>query len=184
MKIALALVAVVVVIGGFVLFSTSGDDANTNTTTTTIPSANTNATPTVNLNTVTNVSMEVKTDDAIDDTRPTNTTVSDALPSGSATYTEYSSATLADAQQRGRAVLFFHAPWCPFCIEANDDITANLDQLPGDVTVLKTDYDTETSLKSQYGVTYQHTFVQVDANGDELTQWTGGGVDELLENII
>ena len=32
----------------------------------------------------------------------------------------------------------------------------------------KVNYDTETSLKSRYGVTYQHTFVLIDGEGNAI----------------
>ena len=35
----------------------------------------------------------------------------------------------------------------------------------------------------KYGITYQHTFVQIDAEGKEITKWNGGKIDELLTNI-
>lgn len=35
-----------------------------------------------------------------------------------------------------------------------------------------------------YGVTYQHTFVQIDENGDALAKWNGGDVEKLLSNVI
>ena len=35
------------------------------------------------------------------------------------------------------------------------------------------DYDPANDLKKQYGVTVQHTYVQVDEPGDELTKFTG-----------
>jgi hypothetical protein len=66
---------------------------------------------------------------------------------------------------------------------ANQDFTTNSARFPEDVVVFRTDYDKETALKTRYGVTYQHTFVQVDANGNELAKWNGGGLAELLQNL-
>jgi hypothetical protein len=52
------------------------------------------------------------------------------------------------------------------------------------VTILKTDYDKETELKKKYGVTYQHTLVQVDKSGNMIKKWSGGGtLDNLLSQI-
>lgn len=96
------------------------------------------------------------------------------------TYRDYTAEELAAAQAAGRrVVLFFHAPWCPFCRTADAAFRAKLSQVPADVTLLKVDYDSSQDLRRRYGVTYQHTFVQVDAAGDEVTQWTGGDVDTL-----
>ena len=57
------------------------------------------------------------------------------------------------------------------------------------MVVIRTNYndpDTdqeEKDLAKKYGITYQHTFVQVDAQGKELTKWNGGQTDELVTNI-
>ncbi|MBI2037451.1 MAG: thioredoxin family protein [Candidatus Magasanikbacteria bacterium] len=99
-------------------------------------------------------------------------------------YKDYSPAALAEATKNGgKAVLFFWAAWCPYCKEANADFLANTSKIPNNVTVLKTNYDTEKDLKTKYGVTYQHTFVQVDAQGNQITKWNGGGTQALINNL-
>lgn len=84
---------------------------------------------------------------------------------------------------RHKIVLFFHAPWCPFCRAADKAFTERLGEIPQNVTVLKTDYDTSSDMKTKYGVTYQHTFVQVDSNMNLITKWNGGDIDTLKQNI-
>lgn len=100
-------------------------------------------------------------------------------------YSAYSEAALATAQQNGQAVIFFHADWCPSCKAGHQDILSNGGDIPADVTILKADYDTETDLKQKYGVTAQDTFVLVDANGELVKKWNGGGkaVSALLSNL-
>jgi thiol:disulfide interchange protein len=101
-------------------------------------------------------------------------------------YTQYSEANLAAATANGgRAVVFFHAGWCPFCKAAEANLKANLDQIPNDVTILQADFDTTSALKSKLNVVAQDTFVQVDADGNAVTAWTSGGqgVDSLLSNL-
>lgn len=99
-------------------------------------------------------------------------------------YKDYSPDVLAQAQQSGqKVVLFFHAAWCPFCRAAEAEITSNLGKIPSGVTVLKVDYDKERELKTKYAITYQHTFVQVDGLENQVTKWTGGGINELTTNI-
>ena len=85
--------------------------------------------------------------------------------------------------KEGRAVIFFHAPWCPTCQAAQRDLDKNISQLPKDVVIVKTDYDTTKELQRKYGVTYQHTWVQVDSNGTALTKWNGGGVEDINNNL-
>jgi thiol-disulfide isomerase/thioredoxin len=99
-------------------------------------------------------------------------------------YKDYSESAIKSEQEAGqKVVLFFHAPWCPFCKAANTAFLNNISQIPAGVTVLKTDYDSNTELKKKYGVTYQHTFVQIDNNGNLVTKWNGGDIDSLKQNL-
>jgi hypothetical protein len=58
------------------------------------------------------------------------------------------------------------------------------------VTIIRVNYNdsdtdpAEEALADEYGVTYQHTFVQIDENGNEVAKWNGGEIEELLERII
>lgn len=95
-------------------------------------------------------------------------------------YESYSAEKIAMAET-GKVVLFFHASWCPSCKALNSDMEKNMSAIPAGVTILKTDYDKETELKKKYGVTYQHTLVQVDKDGNLIKKWSGGS---KLENLI
>jgi thiol-disulfide isomerase/thioredoxin len=81
-------------------------------------------------------------------------------------------------------VLFFHASWCPTCRAADANIKANLLSIPSGLTIHQVDYDSSTELKKKYGVTYQHTFVQVDESGTLIKKWSGGGLDEIKAEIM
>lgn len=85
--------------------------------------------------------------------------------------------------ESGPTVLFFAADWCPTCQAALRDLNAHEEML-GDVTVIVVNYDTERDLKKQYGVVYQHTFVQIDPEGQTLSLWNGGGTEGILKHII
>lgn len=98
-------------------------------------------------------------------------------------YVEYSKETF-DKSANKKRVYFFHAKWCPTCKIANEEFIQNMDKIPNDVSLLKTDYDTEKELKTQYGITYQHTFVFVDSEGKEIRKWNGGGITELISNTV
>ncbi|HLD25297.1 MAG TPA: thioredoxin family protein [Patescibacteria group bacterium] len=87
-----------------------------------------------------------------------------------------------DAAKNKKRVFFFFAPWCPTCVPTDKAFQANLNQIPEDVVLFKTDYDSSTELKKQYSITYQHTFVLVDDNGNEVKKWNGGGMNELVDN--
>lgn len=96
----------------------------------------------------------------------------DMAKSGS--YEVYSADKIAMAE-KGDVVIFFHASWCPSCRGLNADIEKNAGSIPSGVTILKADYDKETELKKKYGVTSQHTLVQVDKDGGMIKKWSGGG---------
>lgn len=79
-------------------------------------------------------------------------------------------------------VIFFHATWCPSCRAA--DAVISKEEIPTGLTILKTDYDSNTDLRKKYGVVAQHTFVQVDANGELIKKWLGGNsVAEVVEKL-
>jgi thiol-disulfide isomerase/thioredoxin len=73
----------------------------------------------------------------------------------------------------GDVVLFFRASWCPTCIGVDKDIRANLSSIPANLTILDVNYDNSNELKKKYGVTYQHTFVRVDKDGNMIKKWSG-----------
>ena len=83
----------------------------------------------------------------------------------------------------GPTVLFFNADWCPTCRAEMRRIEARLSEL-GNITVVVVDYDRNVKLRRKYGVTYQHTYVQIDDDGQKLALWNGGGVDGILNNLV
>ncbi len=88
------------------------------------------------------------------------------------TYESYGAEKLARAD-KGDVVLFFRAGWCPTCRALDADIRANAGAIPAGLTILDVNYDSETALKKKYGVTYQHTFVQVAYDGSMIATWKG-----------
>ena len=105
-----------------------------------------------------------------------------ATPAGA-----YLSRAEYDAEPAARAgtkvVYFFHATWCPTC-RATEEAIAR-DGIPAGLTLVKVDFDSENELRKKYGVTTQHTFVQVDPSGAELAKWTGseGGAEILAKTV-
>lgn len=117
--------------------------------------------------------------------QPVNGSIPADAPIGVATYRTYSESEFAAAKNStGKTVLYFHADWCPVCRVLDPNIVANIRSLPRGLTILKVNYDRETELKKQYGVTYQHTFVQVDGDGRKRKLWSGstdaGAIAEQL----
>ena len=76
-------------------------------------------------------------------------------------------------------VLFFYATWCPTCKAAAEELKASPERLDG-VNLLIVDYDDSDDLQKKYGITYQHTFVLIDSDGEAIDSWNGGGIDEIL----
>jgi len=88
-------------------------------------------------------------------------------------YESYAPEKVALASATHNVVLFFRASWCPTCRTVDADIKANLSEIPGSLAILDVNYDNSTALKQKYGVTYQHTFVQVDKDGNLIKKWSG-----------
>jgi thiol-disulfide isomerase/thioredoxin len=83
---------------------------------------------------------------------------------------------------KGPVVLMFAADWCPICRADLQEIDASGSRL-GAITIIVVDYDKEKALKKTYGVTYQHTYVQIDSKGTKLGLWSGGGVDGIIDHV-
>ena len=110
----------------------------------------------------------MKKDDAVTD--PSADGAGAMMKKGS--YETYAPEKLAKANS-GDVVLFFRASWCPTCRAVDADIRARLSLIPDGLTILDVDYDASSALKQKYGVTYQHTFVQVQADGTLIKKWSG-----------
>lgn len=102
-------------------------------------------------------------------------------------YVDYSPQAFADASNK-RRVLYFYASWCPTCRSIDTQLTKQEDEIPDDIIVFRINYDdndtdvNERELATKYGITYQHTFVLIDMNENELTKWNGGGIETLIAN--
>jgi thiol-disulfide isomerase/thioredoxin len=107
-------------------------------------------------------------------------------PSGPGSYVTFADyeadpAAYADTD----VVLFFNADWCSTCKIARDNIQSDLAAIPSGLTIVVVDFDTANDLRQKYGVTVQHTFVQVDADGNELAKWSGSvTADEIAQNTV
>lgn len=99
-------------------------------------------------------------------------------------FVDYDSALLTNANN-GSVVLFFWAGWCPTCQALERNLNAEIDQFPADLTILRTNYDSETALIQKYGVSYQHTLVQIDAKGNLIKKWSGSyNLSDILKQLI
>jgi len=127
---------------------------------------------------------EPKTPEITPEKMPEETTNS-ALPSDTpkaivegGVYLPYTSTAVVQA--KGDIVLFFYANWCPTCIKVNKNIEENLKKIPKNLTILRVNFDDATELRETYGVTEQHTFIQVDNTGKLIKKWRW---ESLLSDI-
>lgn len=103
-------------------------------------------------------------------------------------YGEYENGVLETTSGK-KQILFFYANWCPTCRPVDAEFKARRESIPSGLAIIRVNYndpDTdseEKKLAEKYGITYQHTFVQINANGDEVAKWNGGGLTELKRNI-
>lgn len=96
---------------------------------------------------------------------------------------------ILDSTTEFRRVLYFYASWCPTCRPVDEYLSQNASQIPNDLLIIRVNYndpetdEEEKSLARTHGITYQHTFVQIDSDGKEITKWNGGSLSEILSNI-
>jgi thiol-disulfide isomerase/thioredoxin len=98
-------------------------------------------------------------------------------------YTDYDESKLPFARD-GDVVLFFYAGWCPSCRELDANLVEDRNDIPDDLLIMKVNFDSSTQLKIKYGVTLQHTLVQVDENGDKIKLWNGLYSQYELSDIL
>ncbi len=102
----------------------------------------------------------------------------------SGTYQNYDQSLLSNAKDGKKVVIFFNASWCSTCQAAVKDINSNLSKIDPKLILLSADYDKETSLKQKYGVTFQHTFVEVDENGNLIKKTFGLSTVDKINNYF
>lgn len=142
------------------------------------PTENTNQTVTQDSTTQ---PVEQPAEDAMDTPAPASAPEAPASTLADGRYTDYSESAVASAGYN-ETILFFHASWCPECRAFEQAITGS--DTPDGVQILKVDYDSSSDLRQKYGVTIQSTFVKVNANGDEVSQWVGYGRDKSLAIVL
>lgn len=102
----------------------------------------------------------------------TGASLSDTPQGPAGRYETYDESKLSFAET-GKVVLFFKANWCSSCRALEKNILKNKQSIPEDLAILTLNYDTEIALRKKYGVTTQHTLVQVDSQGNMIGKWIG-----------
>lgn len=127
-------------------------------------------------------SMAPSMDASADDMASDKDSMGDAAMS-KGSYIGYDDYKSSMANLSGNVVLFFHASWCPDCQAADKAIAAD-DNLPEGLTIVKVDFDDNQDLRKEYGITTQHSFVQVDGDGNEVKKWTGSkNAEDIASNL-
>lgn len=107
--------------------------------------------------------------------------VVEAAPGSYVTYADF--VNDPDSYQGTDVVLFFHASWCSTCHTAEESIEST--GVSDGLTIVKVDYDSSQDLKQQYGVTLQHTFIQIDEDGQQKAKFVGQStVDDIAAQVV
>jgi thiol-disulfide isomerase/thioredoxin len=102
-----------------------------------------------------------------------------AEPAPSQVVSFESEAQLNELAAKGTTVVFFYAAWCPNCRATVTELNARWNEVRPGLTLVIADYDKEQALKAKYGITYQDTFVLLDATGAGVDVWNSGGVNGI-----
>lgn len=139
---------------------------------TTVPEATTQP-PQTDVVRVSDATSPVDTSAMTEQHSPELGEISDAKPIVAGVYTEYTADAIAQSNA-DHILLFFKASWCPSCRALDADIVANADAIPSGVEIYTVDYDTATALKQQYGITMQHSIIEIDSTGQAKSSISHG----------
>lgn len=110
--------------------------------------------------------------------------VKNDLPFDASTYIQYKE---NQKYLNDKNILFFKANWCSTCHIAENNILNDLASIPTNLTIYSVDFENSKNieLKKKYNVTTQHTFVQVDKEGNMIKKWElSYTVDEILNQVV
>lgn len=161
MKPAVIALAVVVVGGlGVLLFNSQDDDSTDNTPT------------------AANQSSTTERSDSQDSLEQTEFT-----PGGE--IVAYDAAQLASSDAETN-ILFFHAAWCSICNAVERNLEAGA--IPEGVRIHKVDFESSEGqdLADKYNIPIQYSMVQVNTDGEEITQWVNQSfftIEDIIERI-
>lgn len=89
-------------------------------------------------------------------------------------YVAYSAEAAAQAREEGRPIVYyFWASWCPICRADEPIIKFRIENSGLPIAGFRVNFDTQSDLKAQYKVPYQHTTIFLNANGEEVARLNG-----------
>ena len=106
---------------------------------------------------------------------------SDATTQSYIAYDQYQASK--DNYADSKVVLFVNATWRPDCRAINEALISDPGKIPAKTAVVSVDYDQHADLRQRYGVTMQHTFVQINSSGEKMRQWANTSADDLLKEL-
>jgi thiol-disulfide isomerase/thioredoxin len=119
----------------------------------------------------------------------TDTGTADAQAGG--TYEPYSKALYDRSRAEGvPIILYFYANWCPICKAEEPEFRRLVEETSFGVRAIRVNYndsDTdadEKALAKQFGITYQHTFVYIDREGNEISRTIGARSESQYRSDI
>lgn len=179
-NIFIPIALILMVLGGYLYFSSSKDSVNDKSTNET-----SNTTPTTRNNDPEN-KTETSTATSFS---PTGTKIASNYYQFSTT--DYEAARLA----KKPIFLYFYANWCPTCAAQEPIVRQLMDQISDEsklddfvaFRVNFNDSDTdkdETALSKTFGVSYQHTMFVLDENGTQIKKLLGQTNLEALKSAL
>ncbi len=96
-------------------------------------------------------------------------------------YTMYNGEDLSTIWEK--TVLFFHQKSCGTCVKTAQDIAAQ-ESLPAGVKIIQADFDTDTALNAQYGITSKHSFVYIDEKWEMISSASGLTTVAEIEKFV
>ena len=111
----------------------------------------------------------------VEDTAVTTTTIDEfevGVSIGPGTYQEYSQDSIAVLPETSMIVLFFSSSGCQSCLQAEAALVRDIEQIPTNVHIFRVDYDSQLSIRRQWGVTSPHTFVEINTDGQFVQRWS------------
>jgi len=100
-----------------------------------------------------------------------------------AEYITYTKETYDSLIGQSAVVLYFHANWCPLCVQLEQNITENLADFPKGSKILEVDFDEELGLRQEYGITVQATLLTLSADGEVIEKLSNPSNEDLIAAI-
>ena len=131
----------------------------------------------------TDIVEEVEEETTEEETTEEEVVEEETTEAADAEYITYTKETYDSLIGQSPVVLYFHANWCPLCIQIEKNITENLADFPKGSKILEIDFDTELALRQEYGITVQATLLTLNADGEVIEKLSNPSNEDLIAAI-